>query len=256
MDGSQPVAATRYLPVMELNPDEAQPTSEDSPFICSDPTWWDDIPGTRMVWQMEGVLPWEVVLTGFTGPFENYQLAGLRMKRKGGPLPCDYQMHRVLFSVLGAITLVSGHIELEMKRILLTARAEPDSGFADVDLTWKKLEDALEVVAGDGSPLGDSLKPVLAWARDNRLRDRRNTAVHSAWSLYETGHIEGARLPHRSEGQTIIDAGGDLSKTVSLLWEYLNRLQALVKWPIAVLPSLSDDTPLRNLIIEVEGQEN
>jgi hypothetical protein len=202
------------------------------------------------------VTPWEsFIVVPEGGALENYQLAGLRAKRHGGPHPSDYALQQALMQVLGAITLVSGHVELEMKRILLTAKAEPTAGFADVDLGWKQLGDKLAEVARGDSVLASKLLPVLRWAEDKDIRERRNTAIHSAWCLYEIGHIEGARLAHKSDGKTHIDEDGELAATVGILWEYLNRLQRVVQWPISIFPPLPADAPQRSVRSEVTVSE-
>jgi len=160
-------------------------------------------------------------------------------------------VHQSLFTLLGLVTLVSGHIELEMKRILLTANAEPEAGFSDVDLTWKRLEDKLAEVAEGDDPLARRLRPTLLWGLEMRLRERRNAVVHSAWSLYDVGHFEAARLPHKSDGETVLDDGNGLAELGVQLREYLNRLQRVVKWPILVLPPLGDNVPIKECSLDV-----
>ena len=236
--------------------DDHVPTHADSPFIAEDQSWWTGIEGTRIVWSIEDVTPWEAVIVApANAALENYQLAGLRAKRHGGAHPADYALHQGLMQVLGGITLASGHVELEMKRILLTAKAEPAAGFADVDLGWKQLEEKLGEVSLANDLLASRLRPVLEWAEGKDIRERRNTAIHSAWCLYEIGHIEGARLPHKSHGQTRIDEHGELAATVGILWEYLGRLQKVVTWPMAIYPPLPLDTPQRTVHIEVATED-
>lgn len=236
------------------DPRVPRPTHTDSPYIAADPSWWNTIQGTLLQFDFDGFPPYEAVLTNTAGALSGYHMSGVRVTRLGGIHPADAATQRNLFTLLGAITLAAGHVELEMKRILLTANAVPESGFADVDYTWKGLEDRLtDVAAGDG-PLAEALGPVLAWSADKKLRERRNDAVHSAWWLFDVGHFEGSRLAYRSDGASILDDGQGLAETAALLREYLNRLQRVVRWPMLVLPPLGEDVPIRQYNVEVRAE--
>lgn len=202
--------------------------------------------------ELDGFPAFEAVLTNTVGVLDGYSLSGVRTTRLGGAHEADKGMQLSLMLLLGAITLASGHVELEMKRILLVAKAVPEAGFSDVDYAWKALEERLARVVRDGGAIAERLGPVLAWGQDHQLRQRRNDAVHSAWVMFETGHFEGARLAPKSEGVTIVDDGSDLGETASLLREYVNRLQQVVKWPILVLPPLEDDVPIRRPIVDIQ----
>lgn len=233
-----------------------RPTHVDSPYISADPSWWDSIRGTLVQFELDGFPAYQGVLTNTAGALNGYHMSGVRMTRLGGPHPADPAMQKALFTLLGAITLASGHVELEMKRILLTANAVPESGFSDVDYTWKGLEDRLAKVATNGGPLAEALRPVLAWGAEKKLRERRNDVVHSAWALFDVGHFEGARLAPKSDGTSILDDGHGLAETAALLREYSNRLQRVVRWPILVLPPLGDDVPIRQVNVEVRAEEH
>lgn len=234
-----------------------QPTHADSWYIAESQDWWtSNYQGTRVAFDVADVPPWEALWLVPKGPLANHNLAGFRTRRHGGPHDCDYAMQRALREFLGAVTLASGHVELEMKRILLTAKAAPDLDFSDVDLTWKQLEDALaKVAADDTSPLSAKLKPVLEWGRARRIRDRRNEAIHSAWSLYDMGHFHASRVPFKSAGQTIVARPQRAAEFITVLWDYLGRLQCVVAWPIEVLPPLDPETPRIETVVEVSGAE-
>lgn len=219
--------------------------SSDSPFIARDRSWVTQVNGMLVQWQPDGFPACEAVLTNTRGELQQVSLPGARMVRLGGAHEADKAVHLSLILVLGAIILASGHVELEMKRVLLKAKAIPDADFSDVDYSWKGLEERLESVVREGGEIAEKLGPVLTWAQERHLRQRRNDAVHSSWSLYEVGHFQGARLAPNSDGHTIVDDGGHLSETASLLREYVNRLQQVVKWPVLVLPPLQEDVPIR-----------
>lgn len=225
-----------------------------SPYIATDRSWSQSLIGHLVTFEIGGFPPYEGVLTDTTGALTTYHLSGVRLKRQGGAHPADSAVQQALFVLLGAITLASGHVELEMKRILLTAREVPESGFADVDYTWKGLEDRLSRVAEAETDLARMLQPVLAWGAENRLRQRRNNAVHSAWALYELGHFEGARLAPKSDGASIVEDGRGLAETAELLREYCNRLQKVVRWPLLVLPPLGENVPIRKVNVRVEEE--
>jgi hypothetical protein len=229
----------------------SQPVSE-SPYVIGNPGWRDGLVGAHAVFELDGFLPWEGLLANTNGALNKVELPGARVTRHGGPHPADANIQRVLFTLLGMIAMSSGHVEVEMKRILLNARQDPDAAFEDVDLTWSTLESDLAKVASGNGEIAEKLRPVLAWANENRVRQRRNDAIHSAWSHFDVGHFEGTRLPRRGAATTILDDGQGLAETATLIREYLNRLQTIVNWPILVLPPLPDDIPTRHLEVQVD----
>jgi hypothetical protein len=203
--------------------------------------------------EIEDYPPWEFLITNLAGPIERYDMSTLRMSRDGGPHEADLAHQRALFIMIGAIVVSAGHIEAEMKRIVLTHRANPDAGFADVDETWTSLELELIGIASGDSELAEPLSRVLAWGREKRVKDIRDTAVHSAWCLYDIGHLQASRFARKTDGQLRIARHQQLGDYVAVLREYANQLQRLVSWPQAVLPPLAPDAPILDFEVRIAG---
>lgn len=200
------------------------------------------------------MLPWDLLVTGLSGPIERYDLATLRFTRDGGPHQADRAHQRALFTIVGALVVSAGHIEAEMKRIVLVHRGDPDSGFADVDDTWTSLERELRAIADGDGPLADPLGEALSWGEANRIKEIRDTAVHSSWCLYDLGHMHASRFKRKSDGQTRLASYQEVAEFVTTLREYANRLQRIVKWPVALLPPLPDRVPIVELTVDIEAE--
>lgn len=228
-------------------------TEYDSRYLAT-PEWKSSHPGHLVHLEVEDYPPWEFLITNLVGPIERYDLSTLRMSRDGGPHEADVAHQNALFTMIGALVVSAGHIEAEMKRVLLTHRADPDTGFADVHETWTRLESELAKIAGGDSSLAEPLTQVLAWGRENRIKEIRDTAVHSAWCLFDIGHLEASRFARKTDGQSRMARHQQLGDYVAALREYVNQLQSLAKWPRAVLPPLPADSPVINVELRIAGK--
>lgn len=227
-------------------------TADDSRYLAT-PKWKEDHPGQMVHLEIEGYPPWEFLITNLTGPVERYDMSTLRMSRDGGPHEADFAHQRALFTMIGAMVVSAGHIEAEMKRIVLVDRAQPDAGFADVDETWTRLETELTGIANGDSELAEPLKQVLAWGRENHVKEIRDTAVHSAWCLYDIGHLQASRFARKTDGQSRVAQHQQLGDYVAVLREYANQLQSLASWPQAVLPPLPADAPVVDFDLQISS---
>lgn len=213
-----------------------------SPYVVADTEWIDEVGGHHVRIEPDSIPAWEYSIRNLSGAPGEFHMSTFRMVRHGGPHPSDVTHHQTLFAAVGAVTVVSGHIEAEMKRILLVASDGSKTTFADVDLTWTELEKALEAVAADPDvEFASRLHDVLEWGKSERIKKRRHDVVHSAWTLYNIGHYEANRFERRSSGTTIVHSHDSVAQLMMSMFEYLRRLQNIVRWPTAVLPPLPDE---------------
>lgn len=145
---------------------------------------------------------WQCLLTVGDGPRERYDLSTFRVKRSGGAILRDRQYRQNVFILLGAMTLAAGHIEAEMKRIILVADESDRAGFADVPSTWSGLADRLDAIAHRDGALAESLQEVLDWGTEQEVTEIRHDAVHSAWWVFDPGHVHRSRFTRKSNGST------------------------------------------------------
>lgn len=223
---------------LAMSSEEPERPASASPYVSQTHEWTEGLGGYRVVVEAEGSPAWEFVLTGLAGPITTYDLASLRMGRHGGSTLADEAHQQTLFSVLGAIAVAGGHIEAEMKRIILISNEGRKSGFDEVDLTWTDLEkELLRIAAGEGA-VAQTLAPVLAWGLEHNIKTMRDHAVHSAWCLHDIGHVQAGRFQRKSSGASLQTTFDELTSTVADMFTYLDGLQRVVNWPTAVLPPL------------------
>lgn len=187
--------------------------------------------------------PYELLLTQPPAPWmEGVDVATVRLRRHGGPHSSDGEHQQRLFLAVGMVAVIAGHVEAEMKRILLTASARAGSTFSDVDLTWSGLEKGLEKVANEQTgELADKLRPVLEWGKSKNIAGRRHDVIHSAWWLFNIGHLEASRFKRNSPPAIHTFSYEDIVLLTATMGEYLDRLAQVVPWTTAVLPPLAPD---------------
>lgn len=226
----------------EPNPDDSH--SVESPFVSKSHDWtadYDD--GPLILLELDSYLPYELLLTDPPPSWlEGVVVATVRLRRHGGSHPSDEDHQQQLFLAVGMVAVIAGHLELEMKRILLTAAARAGSTFSDVDLTWSALEKDLEKVANEQSgELANRLRPILEWGKSKKITERRHDVIHSAWGLYNIGHLEASRLKRNSRPEIHTFSYEDIMTLTATMGEYLDRLSKVVPWTTAVLPPLAPD---------------
>jgi hypothetical protein len=168
-----------------------------------------------------------------------FDLSTVRVGRHGGPTDEDEVFRRGLFQLVGAITVAGGHVETAMKRLLLLM-TETEGRFSLVDKTWTDLHNALVAQAETGQDdLRTALRDALQWGETNRVKVRRDNAVHAYWWIYEGCGARRSRFYRKTEGKTILAQLTDLDEDADLLFEYARRLDELAgpDWPIAMLPA-------------------
>ena len=212
-----------------------------SPYVEEDASWRDGLGGHLLNMQVEDMPHWQCLLTITDCPPEQCDLSTFRVKRSGGATPGDRQYRQNMFVLAGAMTIAAGHIEAEMKRIILVAEESESAGFADVPSTWSGLVDRLTAIADGDGVLAEPLRVILNWGREQQVTEIRHGAVHSAWWVFDPGHVHRSRFSHKSNGSTQMGTWEQVAQQADTLFEYLDRLQNLVPWPMATLPPIDPD---------------
>ena len=98
-----------------------------SPYLSQDTSWLEGLPGGHLVTtQLDHVPHFHYLLVGLGSEQESYNVATLRMHRVGGSNAADVVLRQNVFTLVGAMAVAGGHIEAEMKRIII--QAEEDRG--------------------------------------------------------------------------------------------------------------------------------
>ncbi|MDC7120584.1 hypothetical protein OMK64_03440 [Cellulomonas fimi] len=166
------------------------------------------------------------------------------VERQGGASAADAQYRERLYAAVGRITVAGGQVEASLKRSLILLSPERGAAFVDVDLEWFRLEAAIrEAVDSAESVLGRRVVRLLDLAARNRLRERRNDAVHGAWWPFDGMAGRVSRWPRRSEGyitnvdlRALEEVGAKLERLVQALNDLVRE-----RWPVVTLPR--DDRP-------------
>ena len=168
-----------------------------------------------------------------------FDLSTVRVGRHGGPSPEDEEFRQELFERVGAITVAGGHVETAMKRLLLLL-TETKGSFSLVDKTWTDLHNALVAQSAEGwDDRRSGLREVLEWGEANRVKTRRDNAIHAYWWIHAGCGARRSRFYRKQDGSTILAELTDLEEDATLLFEYAWRLDELLgpDWPIAMLPA-------------------
>ncbi|MFL0243158.1 hypothetical protein, partial [Mycobacterium sp. SMC-17] len=160
-------------------------------------------------------------------------------------------LHQVtLFHAIGAVTVAGGHVEMAMKRVLVTLRGGKNSDLAgeDVPADWKLLEDQLTKAAKPRETLlQKAVFELITEAGVRELREGRNDVVHGYWWLIPMGSdgLVSSRYyrPKKNDQQDPAQTHPTLHMLQQLagdLFELAHKLDALVTphWPLAIVPGL------------------
>ncbi|WP_344255701.1 hypothetical protein [Mycolicibacterium llatzerense] len=161
------------------------------------------------------------------------------------------RLHQVrLFHAVGSVTVAGGHVEMAMKRVLVTLRdgKNSDLAAADVPADWSALEDKLTKAAKpQETPLQKAVFELLTRAGVNELREGRNDVVHGHWWLIPMGTdgLVSSRYyrPKKDQQQDPAQTHPTLQRLQQLasdLFDLAHELDALVTphWPLAIVPGL------------------
>lgn len=169
--------------------------------------------------------------------FSQVDMSTFRIGRLGGPNRDDFEFRSELYPLLGAILVAGGHVETAMKRLVLLLDQESEARFSLVDRTWTDLHKTLRQHANGSEQRSVVLAAELDWAEKNRIKERRDNVVHAYWWPYAGCGVRRSRFHRRTDGSLILASLTDLKEDCRLLFEYAERLDALLgtDWPMARL---------------------
>ena len=167
--------------------------------------------------------------------------------REDGPSDTLHQIR--LFHAVGSVAVASGHVEMAMRKVLVSLKGGQNADLADRDIPadWNQLHTKLKALCRTGqTELQRSVELLLDEAERSKIRDSRNHVIHGYWWLVAMGDdfVAGryfhpaAKLPpailHGSASQ--------MQELAGKLFAFAARLEALVTpdWPIAIVPALGD----------------
>jgi hypothetical protein len=156
-----------------------------------------------------------------------------------------------LFDAVGRIAVYGGHVEMAMKKVLITLRGG-EHNLLDPTLPgdWDGLEKELRNLCDGSSQTRIELLQILDDAEEKQLRDKRNDAIHGYWWLVRIhNRLINARYYRPKKGKaplpnSIYNTADDVRAVGTDLYYMADKLQKLVTpyWPIAFF---SDVAPIK-----------
>lgn len=178
-------------------------------------------------------------------------LSSLRpMRVEGRENPQADALHQVrLFHAVGSVTVAGGHVEMAMRKVLVSLRGGENEDLAGTEMPaeWSRLHAELEDLCADESTeLKRSVKNLLGQAESAGMRETRNHIVHGYWWLIPMSErLYCARYFHPKSGLAPTNSrpkAEELQKFAGELFAFAAQLEALVtpEWPLAIVPALGD----------------
>lgn len=181
---------------------------------------------------------------------DDMNLASMRPFRiKGKPDHRADTLHQVkLFHAVGSVSVAGGHVEMAMKRVLVTLRGgkNTDLAGADVPAEWSVLQDTLKKASNPQlTDLQKAVFELLSGDVVTTMRDGRNDVVHGYWWLIPMGTT--GLVSSRYYRPKANQAPAQIHPTVEMLqqlatdlFDFADALEALVTpyWPLAIVPGL------------------
>lgn len=175
--------------------------------------------------------------------FDRVDVAAARVLRHGGPNEADMAFRAVLYTHLGAITVAGGHADAAMKRAVLIFKGATDAEFAAVErMNWTDLDLELHKIAGQRTARVKGLSALLTWAQENRVKARRDNAIHGYWWDYADCGVRRGRFRRDGSSSTIIGTIEDLAEDYDLIMKFASSLDDAIErsWPQVRLGSHAD----------------
>ncbi|MBN7437128.1 hypothetical protein [Mycobacteroides abscessus] len=154
----------------------------------------------------------------------------------------DYVHQAQLFDAVGRIAVFGGHVEMAMKKVLITLRGgELDLLDPTLPSMWNQLEDQLKSIKTGPEDIRTRARLLLDEAEQKRLRDRRNDAIHGYWWLAQAhGRLINSRYYPGKQGKpplSIYTTPAQVSEVGNDLHTLASNLERLVTpyWPLAIL---------------------
>jgi hypothetical protein len=154
----------------------------------------------------------------------------------------DFLHQMELFDAVGRVAVFGGHVEMAMKKVLITLRGDAHD-LLDPSLPgdWDGLEKDLRKLCDGSEQTRIDLLEVLDDAEQKQLRDKRNDAIHGYWWLVRVhNRLINARYYRPKKGATptpvsIYNTPDDVRAVGNDLYRMADKLQKLVTpyWPIA-----------------------
>lgn len=169
------------------------------------------------------------------GTFSKVDLSTIRVGRHGGPNETDMRYRDELYRRVGEIAVAGGHAEAAMKRLLLVLKSLDEAHFEEVDGTWTSLTDQLRDECDGSDQRRLELAALLDWAEDNKIKIRRDNAIHAYWWIYDGVGARRSRFARRSGGSIIDATLDDVAEDAHLIFEYAQRLDELLGYDWMIL---------------------
>lgn len=166
-------------------------------------------------------------------------------------------LHQVrLFHAVGSVAVAGGHVEMAMKRVLVSLLGGQNHDLADVPADWSRLQSELERLSRKAETgLQAAVIELLSGHEATHLRESRNNVIHGYWWLIPMGRDELVvsryfRPNAQQQPANSHPSAATLQKLAGRLFAFAGRLEALVtpEWPLAIVPALgsfSGDVTLR-----------
>ncbi|WP_373179079.1 hypothetical protein [Mycobacterium marinum] len=156
--------------------------------------------------------------------------------------PEDIAHQIELYDAVGRIAVFGGHVEMAMKKVLITLRGgEHDLLDPSLPGDWDGLEKELRKLCDSSDETRTKLLDILDDAEQKHLRDKRNDAIHGYWWLVRIhNRLINARYYRPKRGQTppsnsIYNTIDDVRAVGADLYSMADKLNKLVTsyWPLA-----------------------
>lgn len=159
----------------------------------------------------------------------------------------DRKHQRRLFHAVGAVAVAGGHVEMALRKVLVTMTGGQNTKLAskDIPTEWKALEDKIrKLCKNNSSELSQNVLDHFAVADKMGFRTIRNDIVHGCWWLVPVGPDEllwsgryyaGGKQPPGS----VHGSPEQLYSVADKLFHFAAELESFVTpyWPMAIVPT-------------------
>ncbi|MEF2977279.1 hypothetical protein [Subtercola sp. YIM 133946] len=168
-------------------------------------------------------------------------IGSARVERVGGPSAADEAYRRDLYYWVGRLAVAGGKAEAAMKRLLVLDRKLAERSFEEVDETWATLVKLLRSTE-QNIP---GLKQVLDWSDTNRVKIRRDDAIHCDWWDWADTELTKGRTFRKGPSALVVDKFDTLTDAALAVEEFASRLDELVGLRWLTMRIISPDADAR-----------
>ena len=149
-----------------------------------------------------------------------------------------------MISGVGDVVVAAGHVEWELRRLLLSVRGHGPDHNSDVSkFLWAELVKKLRAEAGGSVDAADILAALDRADREN-LAGLRNMVVHAYWQNSPGPRIRGIRQEKNGNEWNIVGDPQDLTRVANKLKAFVRSLKQIgqpdSRWPDVYLVSGED----------------